>query len=189
MHIGYKDSNGTDQDYLAPVYCHHVGNNPNLSIDSLSSTITQFGYWDPQNDGTYESYGTVKWDAGGYDSLVSLIFYVDEDFHSGIVSFNCYLSSTSDARGGTIGDTVVTYSRSIYVFVGLALGDVDQSGSVNIADVSTLVDYLMHRVEFNQYQMEAADVDGDGVVGISDVSALIDMLQGMGFNDIDFPTI
>ena len=49
-------------------------------------------------------------------------------------------------------------------------GDVDGDGSVNIADVTALIDILLNAIE------APADVDGDGAVNIGDVTALIDML-------------
>jgi len=56
------------------------------------------------------------------------------------------------------------------------LGDVNGDGSVSIADVSTLIDYLLGgSLSIN---MQAADVSQDGDVTIGDVSALIDMLLG-----------
>ena len=52
-------------------------------------------------------------------------------------------------------------------------GDVDGDGTVNISDVTALIDLLLSGV---QETTAAADVDGDGVVNISDVTALIDLL-------------
>lgn len=54
-------------------------------------------------------------------------------------------------------------------------GDVDGDGSVSIADVSALIDYLLNG-DTSSINMAAADVDGDNTVGIGDVSALIDYL-------------
>ena len=49
-------------------------------------------------------------------------------------------------------------------------GDVDGDGSVNIADVTALIDILLNAID------ASADVDGDGAVNIGDVTTLIDML-------------
>ncbi len=54
-------------------------------------------------------------------------------------------------------------------------GDLNMDGSVNIEDLSTLIDVLLGSVLAN-YDPGAADVDRDGSIGISDVSALIDIL-------------
>ncbi len=53
-------------------------------------------------------------------------------------------------------------------------GDVDCSGTVNISDVTTLIDYLLNNDTV--INRENADVDGDGTINISDVTALIDTL-------------
>lgn len=52
-------------------------------------------------------------------------------------------------------------------------GDVDGDGSVNISDVTALIDLLLSGA---QEANAAADVDGDGTVNIADVTALIDIL-------------
>ena len=57
---------------------------------------------------------------------------------------------------------------------GFIRGDVDGDGTVGIADVTALVDYLLSGGEITP----AADVDSDGAVNIADVTALIDMLLG-----------
>ena len=56
-------------------------------------------------------------------------------------------------------------------------GDVNDDGVVNIADVTTLIDYLLGNTPqvFNE---QAADVNNDGVINIADVTALIDILLG-----------
>ena len=53
-------------------------------------------------------------------------------------------------------------------------GDVNHDDAVNIADVTTLIDYLLD----NQTEvcMDCADVNGDGVINIADVTYLIDLL-------------
>ena len=53
------------------------------------------------------------------------------------------------------------------------LGDVNGDGEVTIADVSTLIDYLMGGGNIDEV---AADCDENGIVDIGDVTALIDLL-------------
>ena len=53
-------------------------------------------------------------------------------------------------------------------------GDVNGDGTVNISDVTALIDYLLTRD--NETMPDAADVDKNGVVSISDVTALVDCL-------------
>ncbi|MBR4828317.1 MAG: C10 family peptidase [Muribaculaceae bacterium] len=53
-------------------------------------------------------------------------------------------------------------------------GDVDNSGTVNIADVTALIDYLLSaNVQINE---DAADCNLDNAISIQDVTALIDYL-------------
>lgn len=56
---------------------------------------------------------------------------------------------------------------------GYELGDVDHDGSVNISDVTTLIDYLLGTGEVCEI---CADVSVDESINISDVTALIDLL-------------
>lgn len=55
------------------------------------------------------------------------------------------------------------------------LGDVNDDGFVNIADVTDLIDYLLNN-DASLINMNAADVSADGMINISDVTDLIDML-------------
>ena len=55
-------------------------------------------------------------------------------------------------------------------------GDVDHSGSVDIADVTALIDYLLNNE--SPIYTDCADVDGDTDINIGDVTALIDKLLG-----------
>ena len=54
-------------------------------------------------------------------------------------------------------------------------GDVDDSGTVNIADVTALIDYLLSG-NATGVNLTAADVDDSGTVNIADVTGLIDYL-------------
>ena len=54
-------------------------------------------------------------------------------------------------------------------------GDVNGDGTVTIADVTVLIDYLLTGDEA-AINLENADVSGDGLIGINDVTKLIDYL-------------
>ena len=54
-------------------------------------------------------------------------------------------------------------------------GDVDMDGSVGIADVTALIDYILTQNETG-ISVAAADCDMDESVGIADVTALIDFI-------------
>ena len=55
------------------------------------------------------------------------------------------------------------------------LGDVNDDGVVNIADVTSLIDYLLGG-DPQSINLINADVSQDGAINIGDVTALIDML-------------
>ena len=60
-------------------------------------------------------------------------------------------------------------------------GDVDDNGSVNISDVTTLIDYLLSG-NASGINVTAADCNQDSLVNISDVTALIDYLLSGSWN-------
>ncbi len=60
-------------------------------------------------------------------------------------------------------------------------GDVNNDGSVNISDVTSLIDYLLSG-NSEGINLQAADVDGNTSINISDVTSLIDMLLSGNVN-------
>lgn len=54
-------------------------------------------------------------------------------------------------------------------------GDVNNDGIVNIADVTSLIDYILSG-NGEEINLDAADVDGDGYINIADVTNLIDLI-------------
>jgi len=67
----------------------------------------------------------------------------------------------------------------MYFYQGTSflLGDVNNDGQVNIADVTSLIDYLLGG-SADSVNLQAADVNPDGQVNIADVTSLIDRLLG-----------
>ena len=55
------------------------------------------------------------------------------------------------------------------------VGDVDGDGNVGIADVTSLIDYILTH-DASSINVENADVDGDTNISIADVTSLIDLL-------------
>ena len=55
------------------------------------------------------------------------------------------------------------------------VGDVNKDGSVSIADVTALIDYLLGG-DADDIDTDAANVNGDDGISIADVTALIDLL-------------
>ena len=66
-------------------------------------------------------------------------------------------------------------SCSIQLLSQQVKGDADGDGSVEISDVTHIIDYLLTGCQ-SSFHTENADVNADGVVDISDVSDLIDFL-------------
>ena len=180
--VPYVDINGDSTSCNAPLYWNHIYASPE---DSLSCSITDAGYWDPDNDGIYETYGTVKWEAGDYDQMFEIYFNIGnaDTLLYGNMNFRCWLSSTDDDRGGTIPDT--SYVKNIYVYVGYLVGDVNGDERINIADVSDLTDIILNHTPLDIYQTAAADVDGNGVVGVADITALGDMILSGSVNGVE----
>ena len=56
------------------------------------------------------------------------------------------------------------------------VGDVNDDGMVNIADVTRLIDYLLDSENTDNFNENAANVNGDADINIADVTALIDRL-------------
>ena len=61
------------------------------------------------------------------------------------------------------------------VNISFILGDVNEDGTVSIADVTALIDYLLGAT-VSPFNTSAADVNRDGEIKVADVSALIDLL-------------
>ena len=69
-------------------------------------------------------------------------------------------------------------SCEITLLEQLIPGDVNGDGSVSIADVTWIIDYLLAGCS-SSFHIENADLNNDGVISIGDVTALIDtLLQG-----------
>lgn len=93
--------------------------------------------------------------SSGYSYLIGVIYTLNLDYE--IEGYYALLT-----RGGPVVDP--TYLR----------GDVDGDRAVTIADVASLIDYLLSgNVQIDLYN---ADVDDNGRIGINDVTELIDMM-------------
>lgn len=148
------------------------------SIPTVLSVIMTSGYWDPDGDGEFECYGPVKWEAGDYDNFFNLYFNVSSDFKGGELIMQTYPSSSYDLRGGTIIDTgdqgLSFITTTVFTLEQIKPGDVDGNGSLSIADVTVLVDYLIgFEVDI---VLDAADVNGDQDINIADVTSIVDQL-------------
>ena len=173
--IPYVDLNGNDT-ALLPFVNHLNG------YTTIKSTITTLGYWDHDNDGHYDTYGTVKWEAGDNEHMFNIHFSFNTAFRSGFIGINGSLSTTHDWRGGTIINDTASFNSSIFVKIGYMRGDVDGNGEFGIADVTKLIGYMNDPVAhpLNEFQLDAADVNGDGEISIADVTTLLSILMEGG---------
>ena len=69
----------------------------------------------------------------------------------------------------------------VTVPVSIIRGDVNGDGSVNISDVTALIDYLLSG-NASDIDVNAADCNQDGSINISDVTSLIDYLLSGSWN-------
>ena len=94
-------------------------------------------------------------------------------------TFSSYTATLYVPAGSVNAYKAANYWKNFYDIqpIGGAVtrGDVDGDGTVNIADVTALIDYLLSG-NTTGINLTAADVDLDGNVGIADVTALIDYL-------------
>ncbi|MBR4829448.1 MAG: hypothetical protein IKZ92_06575, partial [Muribaculaceae bacterium] len=81
---------------------------------------------------------------------------------------------SKDSSVNPEGDFFAIRKVSLYI-PSFTRGDVNGDGSVNIADVTALIDYLLSG-NASGVNVSAADCDQNGGVSISDVTALIDYL-------------
>lgn len=172
MTVYYLNSQGIQTSYVASLLV-----TPSLS--SVSSSINVPGYWDFNNDGIFETYGSVKWEAGNYDNMFVLRINVDQDFNSGqIVAIDGHISSTYDFRDGINYPNSVSFYTEVLFFIGYDIGDVNGDGYINVSDVTLITDYLLSGgyMDLDQYQLDAADVNRDGQVSVLDASLLTDII-------------
>jgi hypothetical protein len=55
-------------------------------------------------------------------------------------------------------------------------GDITEDGFVNVLDVVTLVNHILHGTELTDCGLIAADLNQDGVINILDVVTLVNMI-------------
>jgi hypothetical protein len=169
--VEYIQSTGTHTTYTAT-----LGYNLNDSL-TASSYINISGYWDYDDNEIFETYGTVKWEAGDY-TMFPVTCDFDPTFTGGTVTLRCILSSGYDARGGMVGYGAPVHSlHQVTVIVGYQRGDVNGDGIISALDLTSINNYLLTSSGLDQYQLEAADMNGDGNVSALDMSLLIDLLM------------
>ena len=79
---------------------------------------------------------------------------------------------------GWLGETSTEVCGAIDLHPQQALslihGDVNVDGSVNVSDITALINMIM---DFTPTDVELGDVNGDTRVNVSDITALIDIIM------------
>ncbi len=177
MNVPYLQSDGT------AAMCEPVLTT-NSSYTIFSSTITTIGYWNPDNDGIYEPYGTVKWGPGDCDIMFRVYLDILNDCTGDTISIEGYLTSTPDDRGNIVNQY---FYRCFTFVVGYDPGDVDGNRLVNMDDLAALINYLTSGQGLNAWQLVGADVNDDGLVNMDDLTALINRLtNSLGLSQDEF---
>lgn len=160
---------------------------PVITISSLASMVAEL-------NGTSS---IVSGSVTAEDNSENIILTVDGNFQISLNRYTWSRTLTLDPSGEVfyvrIADTSVAgdYSGELSATTSLAsayadvegtvnaptvlIGDVNMDGSVNIADVTTLIDYLLSG-NVDKFDELAADVNQDGLINIADVTSLIDRL-------------
>lgn len=72
---------------------------------------------------------------------------------------------------------VMNNDTLIKEYINIVKGDVNKNGTVTMADVMTLIDYLFdNSVITEDYNLKAGDINGNGAITMADVMTLIDYL-------------
>ena len=126
-----------------------------------------------------EDYGIATLDLSG-----SYPYYLYDGRTYYIVVYTPYFASSAEPNWMWFLDDPVpfTVDNSATYPQEFILGDVNNDGSVSIADVTALIDLLLNG-DTNVADHPAADLSGDGNISIADVTGLIDYLMSMGSNE------
>lgn len=141
--------------------------------------VAVFGAVGTRMGGTYQAaYGYIQEFGLTYPNLITDDGLEEIIFQNANTPQTFFVDPTGTVVAHIIGAT--TYEELVdYIesFIGLT-GDVDCSGTVNFADVSSLYIFIIGAAELTPMGGRNADVDGDGQVGFSDVSMLYLSLIG-----------
>lgn len=108
---------------------------------------------------SYDAYYSAKQKA---EKLIADENTTEEDFENMINEFETAREALVKVTGSTV-----------------LLGDVDNNGIIDIADVTNIQKHLSGLLTFNDSIKEAADLNKDGVISIDDATALQRMLAGI----------
>lgn len=166
MNINYIDRFGQENVCVAPLQA-------SSEYRTISSEVSTLGYWDYDQDGYWDCYGTVKWQSGNHE-LFDMLLAIAPDFRDGYLGWSGVITSGADQRGAVLQG--VRFSRPCHLWVGYMLGDVTGNDSHNVDDVTALISYVLKGDGLDEFGVAAADVNQDGNVTIADVTMLISMV-------------
>ena len=137
--------------------------NPENLSGAFLATVKK-GYWEDM--GSYNPGSSIRVNYGYELTGIVRAFELRNQF--GLTPDDAEHSPVSDRRELYLINVTETSTP-------VRLGDVNEDGLVNIADVTCLIDYLLgaNPQPFNELN---ADVDYSTVINIGDVTALIDIL-------------
>lgn len=171
MQVGYQDFDGTYKSFEAvwSVSAEYK------TLEARTRVPAMWGFYDPFENGDLKPYGVPKWEPGTYQ-MFEFNFYVSPSFRSGYVMMTELLDCGGDTRGPVLSN-VNAYKKSFF-WVGYKRGDVGGDERIDIADVTMLIDRILGKITFDEFQEAAADINGDGCVDIDDVTILTSSILG-----------
>ena len=178
----YRIKGNTSGKYLAAGLASN--NKFNMSDATDATTIFYFDGTTLRNASTslYNGMNSTTW-AWVEEEEASTVVFLDGLTNGGyaIKSNDAYFYDDGDnnnsADRGTSLNTNIRYTNWYLESASLP-GDVNNDGSVTIADVTALVNIILGKDTENVYNHDAADVNGDGGITIADVTALVNIILG-----------
>ena len=172
MTVNYLDGDGAETNTTATF-------DTRSDFSLMLGILWQEGYYDDDEDGNFESYGVVKWEAGDYNEMILLTMHVEEGFDGGEIIVNTEVASGFDARGGTVDDMGESYlsdTKTCVVNVVppphsfLSVADVE----VLNGDTVTIPVSLTNPVEITAFQTDLCLPEGFELQGIEPTDRMSD---------------
>ncbi len=172
MTVNYLDGDGAETNTTATF-------DTRSDFSLMLGILWQEGYYDDDEDGNFEPYGVVKWEAGDYNEMIMLTMRVEEGFDGGEIIVNTEVASGFDARGGTVDDMGESYlsdTKTCVVNVVppphsfLSVADVE----VLNGDTVTIPVSLTNPVEITAFQTDLCLPEGFELQGIEPTDRMSD---------------
>lgn len=172
MTVKYLDGDGAETSTTATF-------DTRSDFSLMLGILWQEGYYDDDEDGNFEPYGVVKWDAGDYNEMILLTMHVEEGFDGGEIIVNTEVASGFDARGGTVDEMGESYQSDPKTCVVnvvpvppsfLSVADVE----VLNGDTVTIPVSLTNPVEITAFQTDLCLPEGFELQGIEPTDRMSD---------------